>query len=464
MGIGRVPRYFTYRSLDDLRADVDARDVAIPLTESPETLLAETVIAGRRVGNRLAVHPMEGCDGTLEGEPAELTFRRWERFGAGGAKLIWGEATAVTPEGRANPRQLLLTGDTAPLFAGLLASTRQAHRDRFGRDDDLLVGLQLTHSGRWSHGRPVIATHLPAVDALKGVAPTTPLLEDADLEDLAERYITAAKLAEEAGFDFVDVKQCHTYLLNELLSGTARPGQFGGDFEGRSRLALGIVAGIRAACPDILIASRVNVYDGPPFRGAAGETGAPVIDGCSSWGAAEDDPLTPDPAEPLRLIGLLREAGVSLVNVTLGSPYYNPHIGRPFERAPVDGYSPPEHPLVGVERHLRLTAAVQLAYPGLAVIGTGYSWLRHFAANAGAASVEAGWVSLMGLGRGALAYPDFAADLAELGHMVDRKACIGVSYCTALMRAKHNDLGQFPAGCAPRDPFYAEQYKLAAST
>ena len=189
--------------------------------------------------------------------------------------------------------------------------------------------------------------------------------------------------------------------------------------------------------------------------------GQPAVAGASVWGANEGDPLSPDPWEPLRLIGKLREWGVSLVNVSMGSPYYNPHISRPFERAPVDGYVPPEHPLIGVERHFRLTALVQMVYPDLAVVGTGYSWLRHYAGMAGAANVAAGRVSFMGLGRGALAYPDFAADIADHGEMTDRKSCIGVSYCTALMRAKHNELGQFPAGCAPRDPFYAEQYRVA---
>ena len=199
------------------------------------------------------------------------------------------------------------------------------------------------------------------------------------------------------------------------------------------------------------------MYDGPPFTGAPGEIGYPLPDG-SAWGT---DKGIADPADALRMVGQLESIGVSLINVTMGSPYYNPHIGRPFERAPVDGYVPPEHPLTGVGRQFLMTAAIQQAYPNLTMIGTGYSWLRHYAANAGAANITQGWVSVMGLGRGALAYPDFAADIAENGHMIDRKSCIGVSYCTALMRAKHNDLGQFPTGCAPRDPFYAEQYKLA---
>jgi 2,4-dienoyl-CoA reductase-like NADH-dependent reductase (Old Yellow Enzyme family) len=449
-----MTRYFTYKSLEDLRADVSARGVDVPLADDLSPLLQPLTIGGRTVGNRMAVHPMEGCDGTLEGGPGELTFRRWDRFGAGGAKVIWGEATAIVPEARANPRQLLLTRETAPAIKNLLESARCAHRERVGSTDDLLIGLQLTHSGRWSYPSPLIAVHLPAVDAVKHIAPDAPLLDDIYLEALQERYVEAAVLAHDIGFDFVDIKQCHSYLLNELLSANHRPGPYGGDFEGRTRFVTNVFAAIRNRVPDLLLATRLNVYDGPPYSGEPGQPGVAAESGFSQWGA-------PDLEEPLRLLARLRDLGLSLLNVSMGSPYYNPHISRPFERAPVDGYLPPEHPLVGVERHLRLTAAIQSANPGLAVIGTGYSWLRHYAANAGAASVADGRASMMGLGRGALAYPDFAADITEHGAMVDRKACIGISYCTALMRAKNNDLGQFPAGCAPRDPHYAEQFKLA---
>jgi 2,4-dienoyl-CoA reductase-like NADH-dependent reductase (Old Yellow Enzyme family) len=188
---------------------------------------------------------------------------------------------------------------------------------------------------------------------------------------------------------------------------------------------------------------------------------APYDDG---WGVDAREPCLPDLAEPLGLIGDLRALGLSMVNVTMGSPYFNPHIGRPFERAPVDGYASPEHPLAGVERHFALTARVQRAYPDLPVVGTGYSWLRHFALHAGAASVSAGGVSIVGLGRGALAYPDFAIDALEGGGMERDKSCIGVSYCTALMRAKHNDLGQYATGCVPRDRLYAAALKDANRT
>ncbi|HUF52310.1 MAG TPA: NADH:flavin oxidoreductase [Dehalococcoidia bacterium] len=454
-----MSKYFNYKALDQLRTDAESRAVAVTFDDDVSPLLQPLTVAGRAVGSRLAVHPMEGCDGTLEGAPGDLTFRRWERFGAGGAKIIWGEATAVVPEGRANPRQLLLNETTAPELERLLNQTRAAHRARFGRDEDLLVGLQLTHSGRWSYPNPIIARHSATIDPIKHTETTT-LIDDTSLERLAEAYLRAAVTAHSLGFDFVDIKQCHTYLLNEILGARNRHGPYGGSFENRSRFVRELLERIRSDAPGLILATRLNVFDGPRYTGAPGEFGVPVPDPDNpGWGTSADG--LPDPAEPLALIGLLRDLGVAMVNVTMGSPYFNPHIGRPFERAPVDGYQPPEHPLTGVERHFRLTAAVQQAYPELTVLGTGYSWLRHFAANAGAANVAAGRVSVMGLGRGALAYPDFAADLAEAGSMDLRKACIGVSYCTALMRAKNNELGQFAAGCVPRDPLYAQEFKLA---
>jgi 2,4-dienoyl-CoA reductase-like NADH-dependent reductase (Old Yellow Enzyme family) len=211
----------------------------------------------------------------------------------------------------------------------------------------------------------------------------------------------------------------------------------------------------------------MNVFDSVPYAAADGREGEPLsvpAPYLHAWGVDAESPTEPDLAEPLRLIGDLRALGLALVNVSMGSPYYSAHIGRPFEKPPVDGYRPPEHPLAGVERHFRLTAEVQRAYPDLPVIGSGYSWLRHFALHAGNANVAAGDVTLVGLGRGALAYPDFAADALEHGAMLRDKSCIGVSYCTALMRAKHNGEGQYATGCVPRDRLYADAFKQAQRT
>ncbi len=458
--------YFRYRTLDDLRSDVRERRVAMEFDDDIAPLAQPLRIGGRAVANRLVVQPMEGCDGNLDGTPGELTFRRWRRFAEGGAAVLWGEATAVLPEVRANPRQLLLTDETAPAIRRLLEEARAARLARFGSTDGFLVGLQLTHSGRWSHRAPIVAHRSQALGAVRGGGAEP--IRDAELERLEDVYVHAATLARDAAFDFVDMKQCHTYLLNELLGARSRSGRYGGDFEGRTRFVRSVFAKIRDALGDsILLATRMNVYDGLPYATARDGVGVPVAvttpyrDG---WGVDASDPTRSDLGEPMALVRELRQLGLSMVNVTIGSPYFNPHIGRPFEKAPVDGYTPPEHPLAGVERHFRLTAEMQQAFPELAVVGSGYSWLRHFALNAGAANVRDSRATLVGLGRGALAYPDYAADALEGRGMERDKSCIGVSYCTALMRAKHNELGQYATGCVPRDREYAESFKAALDT
>lgn len=456
--------HFYYRALDELRADIDARGVEMTLADRYARIAEPARIGPLAVSNRLAVHPMEGCDGNLDGAPGELTFRRWRRFAEGGAALLWGEATAIVPEARANPRQLVISAETAPGLRRLLDETRGARRARFGATRGFVVGLQLTHSGRWSQGRPIIVQHGRAIDAVKHCE-DAPVLSDGDLERLEGRFVEAAALARDIGFDFVDIKQCHTYLLNELLGARSRDGAYGGDFERRTRFVRNVFARIRARLGDsIVLATRMNVFDGVPFGGDERGSGTPLthdVPYLDGWGVDTETPSQPDLTEPLRLIGELRDRGLAMVNVTMGSPYFNPHIGRPFERAPVDGYAPPEHPLDGVGRHFRVTAAVQRAYPDLPVIGSGYSWLRQYALHAGEANIAAGGATMAGLGRGALAYPDFAADALDHGAMERDKSCIGVSYCTALMRAKHNEMGQYATGCVPRDRLYAQSLREA---
>ena len=459
--------YFHYRSLDDVRNDIAAQGVDVRLSDDLAPVARRVRIGALTASNAMAVHPMEGCDGNLDGTPGELTFRRWRRFAEGGAAVLWGEATAVVPEGRANPRQLLISRDTAPALKRLVDETRQARRDRFGSTDGFIVGMQLTHSGRWSHPQPIIAQHGAAIDAVRGCA-GTPVLTDGDLERLEDRFVEAATLAAQIGFDFVDIKQCHTYLLNELLASSTRDGIYGGAYENRTRFVKDVFAKIRDRLGDaIMLATRINVFDSLPYAKGADGRGTPVAHGAPyehAWGTDPSDPTQPSLDEPLRLLRELRDRGLAVANISMGSPYYNPHIGRPFERPPVDGYAPPEHPLAGVARHFRLTGELQRALPDLPLVGTGYSWLRHYAMHAGAANLRDGAVSLVGLGRGALAYPDFAADILATGSMQRDKACIGVSYCTALMRAKHNDLGQYATGCVPRDRLYAAALKDARRT
>lgn len=457
-----MSRDFKYKTADALADDALARGFDIRLSADLSPLRAPFDLDGRRVGNRLAIHPMEGCDGTLDGAPDALTFRRYERFGAGGAKLIWGEAAAVAPEGRANTRQLLATEAHASALGKLVDCCRAAHRDAWGDDSDLLIGLQLTHSGRYSVAGPVLAQHDPLLDPRTVVnkasgataGPDTPLISDDALDRLQDAYVAAAKLAFKVGFDFVDLKQCHRYLLNELLAARTRLGKYGGSFENRTRFVREVVGRLRGECPDGLIATRLNVYDGIPYRRGDDGDGVPCpyeLPLHSTWGTREDDPFTPDLSEPLALVGLLRDCGVALVNVSMGNPYASPHLVRPFEYAPVDGYQTPEHPLTGVDRHFRLTTQVQAAYPDLAVVGSGYSWLQAYLFQAGAANVRDGRVTFVGVGRGSLSQPDFGRHVL-LGEPLDpKRTCRTFSYCTALMRSKHNALGQFATGCPPFD-------------
>lgn len=406
------------------------------------------------VGNRFCVQPMEGCDGTLDGCPDELTYRRYRRFGAGGAKLIWGEAAAVVEEGRANSRQLLIDDRTAAGLERMLRECRQAHQQEVGDDRDLVVGLQLTHSGRYSFRQPLVAFHDPLLDP-RTLQRGFTLLDDDALRHLVDKYVAAAYLAQKIGFDFVDVKQCHRYLLSELLAAKTRPGRYGGSLENRTRLASEIIEAIRAEAPGLMVASRLNVYDSIPYRKKEGcDEGepcpwqGPVL---SAWGTREDDPFAPDLTEPRWWIGEMAKRGVAMINVSMGSPYASPHVIRPFEYPPPDGYETPEHPLIGVARHVQLAGELQRTLPELPTVGSGYSWLQEYFAHAGAANVRDGRITFVGVGRATLAQPDFVRQLQTHGKLDRLRVCRTFSYCTALMRAKHNELGQFATGCPPFD-------------
>ncbi|MGA2742263.1 MAG: NADH:flavin oxidoreductase [Bryobacteraceae bacterium] len=455
-------RHFTYKTLDELRRAAEETGAAhVRFTENPEEIrqvLARPVRVGAfTVGNSIAIQPMEGCDGTLDGNPGELTWRRYERFARGGAKLVWFEATAVREDGRANTRQLWITPRNMADFARLLARIREVHREHWSTADDLLVPIQLTHSGRYSVPRRIIPYHNPHIDRKTGTPPDYPVIADDELERLENDYVVAAGLALDAGFQAVDIKAVHGYLISELLGAKTREGRYGGTLENRLRFIRNVIGKVRAAFGKrLLIAVRMNAFDGVPF-GCDFETPYPY-----GWGVDAANPHREDLREVKQAIACFREWGVELLNISLGSPYYNPHIGRPFEKPDEGNYEQPEHPLVGVDRHFRIAAELQRAFPDSPIVGTGYSWLQKYAINAGAHNIAAGDVRFLGIGRGALAYPDFARDVLEKGELDERRCCKTLTFCTYLMRQKHHPLGQFPTGCPPFDKEgYGEIVKLA---
>jgi 2,4-dienoyl-CoA reductase-like NADH-dependent reductase (Old Yellow Enzyme family) len=467
-------KHFTYRSLEELRhaaGELGADHVQFEgdAARVREVLARPVRVGPFTIGNSIAIHPMEGCDATPDGRPDELTRRRYERFARGGAKLVWFEATAVREDGRANARQLWITPETAGEFGGLLDSIRLWHRETAGTADDLLIPIQLTHSGRYSYPRRIIAYHNPFIDELTRTAPDEPVIRDSDLERLEDDYVRAAKLAWSVGFQAVDVKMTHGYLLSELTGAKQRPGRYGGSLENRFRFAGNVIGKIRDACPGMLVAVRLGCFDGVPYRrDPATGLGVPCrypVPYPHGFGVDANDPMREDLTEVKQAIALLRGWGVELVNLSLGCPYYNPHIGRPFEKPDEGNYEQPEHPMLGVERHFRIAGELQREFPELPMVGTGYSWLQKYAINAGARNVADGAIRFFGIGRNALAYPDFARDAVERGELDERRVCKTLTFCTYLMRQKHHPLGQFPTGCPPFDKeAYGPVIKLARET
>lgn len=421
--------------------------VSVDAIEDVSTLARPVELDGLTIPNSLAVHPMEGCDGDAQGRPDDLTVRRYERFAAGGAGLIWAEAIAVVEEARANPRQLWLHEGSKEAFRAMVRRARDKAVLANGSAHRPVIVAQLTHSGRYSKPgpapRPIIAQRDPYRDPMapqpkpdtnrmSRIPDDWPIVTDEYLDQLQDAYVEAARIAFEVGFDAVDIKSCHGYLINELLACHNRPGKYGGSFENRTRFLLAVIDRIRAELGEkTQIATRLGIYDAIPYP--------------CGWGVDRDDYTKPDLTEPKKLIALLRQRGVRLINITIANPYYNPHVGRPFNEPIVGGYPEPEHPLAGVARLIDLTARIQKEFPDIAFVGTGYSWLRTLFANVGAASKAKGLVTLVGAGRMGFAYPDFARDIINDRRMYPEKVCVACSACTQIMR----DGGR--AGCVVRD-------------
>ena len=452
-------RQFTYKSLEQLQQSAEklTQHVRFESDKSKvQSALARPLIGkSYRLGNSMAIHPMEGCDSTLDGRPDELTWRRYERFARGGAKLVWFEATAVREDGRANTRQLWITKDNVGDFASILEMILREHKVRFGTTDDLLVPMQLTHSGRYSVPKKTIAYHNPLIDQKSGVPADYPIISDAELERLEDDYVQAAKLALQAGFRSVELKVTHGYLLAELLGAKTREGRYGGSLENRTRMIRNILGKIRAATGNQLtLLMRLGCFDSVPYMNGADGVGVPLahpIPYPYGWGVDSNNPLQEDLTEVKQAIGWFKDWGIELLNVSIGCPYYNPHIVRPFEKPDEGNYEQPEHPMLGVDRHFRIAGELQRTFPDLPMVGSGYSWLQIYSINAAAHNVAEGNIRIFGIGRNSLAYPDFAVDIAEKGELDEIRVCKTLTYCTFLMRNKNNSMGQFPTGCPPFD-------------
>jgi NADPH2 dehydrogenase len=492
----RIP---SLKTVGDFKNHVTALGLDLPCDDKIETgsgsPLAQPVslveINGKRIGNRVAIQPMEGWDGTTTGGISDEMVRRWQRFGESGAKLIYGgEAMAVRPDGRANPNQLIINEENKAGIAKLRETLVAAHQERHGRTDDLVIGFQLTHSGRFckpndkKRMEPRVAYRHPILDKKFNVTSDEQVFTDDEIERLIQCYIEAGKIAGEAGADFVDLKPCHGYLLHELLSARTRPGKFGGSFENRTGILREIISGLRAGGNKIEIGVRLSAFDFVPFRpdparSQPGKLGPGIPEDFShclpyrfAFGVDENNPVEYDLTETFRFADLCVALGVKILNLSAGSPYYNPHIQRPAAYPPSDGYQPAHDPLIDVARQINVVRRVkehlnktlpdrvmpgsenqELAEPaipgGMILVGTAYSYLQEYLPHVAQAVVRNGWTDMIGLGRMVLSYPGLMADAVEKGALTSKLICRTFSDCTT---APRNGL---ISGCYPLDKYYS---------
>jgi 2,4-dienoyl-CoA reductase-like NADH-dependent reductase (Old Yellow Enzyme family) len=472
--VSSYPRIAALRDVAAFREHVASLGLGLALEAddrietAPGSPLAQPIdVDGFAVGNRWVIHPMEGWDAEDDGNPSELVRRRWRNFGRSGAKWIWGgEAMAVLPEARANPNQLLISEHTRDGLARLLDELLETHRQEVGSTDDLLVGFQLTHSGRFSkpfrkdRPEPLILYRHPILDRKLQLPDDYPLLSDDDVRRIIDRFITAAGIAESCGAAFVDIKHCHGYLGHEFLSAHTRPGPYGGSLENRARFLAEIVEGIRASTRNLKIGVRLSAFDLLPFRPDPEKShglrlGPGIPEDASAclpyqygFGVDPEDPLRYRLRETECLIELLQGLGIRMLNVSAGSPYYNPHIQRPALFPPSDGYQPPEDPLVGCARQIEATAALKARFPGMVIVGTAYSYLQEYLPHVAQWAVRSGKTDTVGLGRVVLSYPTLPRDVLEKGRLDPKRICRTFSDCTTGPRQG------LMSGCFPLDPFY----------
>ena len=420
---------FHYLTLDSLRAAAAEVKADLPLQEDVSPLFRPLPLGAKAAPNRIAFQPMEGTDGTEGGAPGELTIRRYERFAKAGPGLIWFEAVATVPEGRASAHQLYLTEENVDEFKRLTDDIRETCLRENGYAPVLV--MQATNSGRYSkpHGypEPMIAYNCPPLEDTP--LPADRIVSDDDLRRFEEAYTKTARLCQQAGFDGMDVKCCHRYLACELLSAYTRPGEYGGSFENRTRFLKNCYRAAQAGLSsgEFFLTSRLNAYDGFPYPYGFG---------------VREGSLEPDMTEAIRLIRELEaEFHIPLINITMGNPYKNPHVNRPYDHG---NYVPDEHPLEGVDRVMKGVSEIQHAVD-IPVLGSAFSYLRQFSTNLAAGMVEGGHAAMAGFGRMAFAYPDFVQDARRNGQLDPRRVCLTCGGCAKLLRAGT------PAGCILRD-------------
>lgn len=436
------------KTVEDFASTMTKDGMPFPVSEDM-SILAEPVKLGEKIiPNRICIQPLEGFDGTPAGEPSDLVFRRYDRYARGGAGLLWYESITIADDGRCNPLQMIIKPSTVKSIKELVKKSNEAAIEEYGRKPYNV--LQLTHSGRRAVNEKWISTPLavtpnPYMDdhnSIDGQSGKITIATDEKIEMIIEQFIEGAVLAQEAGFDSVDVKVCHEYILRELLSAFTRPGKFGGSFENRTRAVFEIIDGIRKRCGDDMdICVRLNAYDCVPYP--------------YGWGMVkEDGVMAPDLTEPIKLCKMLVEKNVKLIDLSTMMPRYQPYgaglMAEHDDNAEINPY-------LGTYDLLKATKEIKEAVPDGVFVCTGLTWLEQFGGNVGAGGVKEGWWDIAGFGRQGFAYPNFARDIVEKNKMERNKCCVLCDKCYDLIQKGH-----VQTGCVARDhEVYTPLYRKA---
>lgn len=431
---------FNYKSLEDIHTKADELGVHLPFAEDTSVLKEKLTFGSVTLQNRLGIAPMEGADGLPNGSPSELTLRRYVREAVGGSGLIWFEAISIVPEGRSSAHQLMLTKDNLEDYKKFTEAVKEAGRKANGFAPYLV--MQANHSGRYSNpdGKPapLIAYRHPYNEKLRK-ADDSCIVTDDYLKSLEEKFGEASLLAKEAGFDAVDIKSCHGYLLAELNSAYNRPGEYGGSFENRTRLLRNGIAAAKAHEDEsFLVTARIGIFDGYAYP--------------YGFGVSEGNGINPDLQEPIRLIrSLYEDYKIPMVNLTMGNPYATTHVTRPYD---IGKYIPDEHPLFGVARMINGIGQVKKAVPGMVISASGPSYLRQYSDLFAAGAIEEGLCDQLLFGRMSFADPEFPKQIFETGRIDPKKTCVACGKCGDLIRAGK------ATGCVVRDTdIYLKYYR-----
>ena len=432
---------FHYKTLEEVKERAEELKVYLPFSSSTDILKTPLKVGNVTFHNRMGIAPMEGADSLEDGSPSDYTIRRYVNEAIGGSALIWFEAISIVPEGRSSKTQLLLTEENVESYKRMNEKIKEEGRKANGFEPYLI--MQANHSGRYSNPdnrpAPMIAYRHPQLEQYRA-ADDSCIVTDDYLKSLEESFGKAALLAKKAGFDAVDIKSCHGYLLAELLSAYDRPGQYGGNYENRTRL---LKNGIKAAKvwedENFQVTCRLGIYDGYEYPWG--------------FGVSEGSGLKPDLKEPIRLVKeLYGNCGIQMMNLTMGNPYATTHVTRPFD---MGKYEPEEHPFTGIGRMIAGIGEVKKAVPEMVIFGSAPTYLRQFADLYTAGAVEEGFCDGMLFGRMAFADPDYANEIIKNGRIDPKRVCMTCGKCGDLIRAHK------PTGCVIRDPktfmpFYKE--------